>query len=108
MLVSRTIPRACAEQGVEQTPPHVRRQRYAGRYPRSFAEKHKERAGDAVTVGKIEAKGNTAVGTHRPICVAEIINALNPEPGHTGPHADPADVEKSTDSAGGPPIARTQ
>ena len=83
MLASRTRPRACAEQGVEQKPPHVRRQRYAGRYPRSFAEKHKERAGDAVTVGKIEAKGNTAVGTHRPICVAEIINALNPQPGHT-------------------------
>ena len=83
-LRTSTLPRACAEQGAEQgaqPPPHVRRQRYAGAYPRSFAEKHKERASDAVTIAKIEAKGNTAVGTHRPIAVAEILTALNPQPG---------------------------
>jgi 16S rRNA (cytosine1402-N4)-methyltransferase len=82
MLRASTSPRACAEQGAEQPqPPHVRRPRYSGRYPRTFADKHKERASDVVTVGKIEAKGNTAVGTHRPICVQEILTALNPQPG---------------------------
>jgi hypothetical protein len=65
MLRTSTRPRACAEQGLEQKPSHVRRQRYAGRFPRSFAEKHKERAGDPATVGKIEAKGNTGVYTER-------------------------------------------
>ena len=63
--------RACsgAEAGApSETPPatqHVRRPRYAGNYPRSFAEKHKERAADPVVVANIERKGNTAVGTHR-------------------------------------------
>lgn len=82
MLRASASPRACAEQGAEQPQtPHVRRPRYSGRYPRTFAEKHKERASDSVTVGKIEAKGNTAVGTHRPICVQEILTALDPQPG---------------------------
>ncbi|KAH8059866.1 hypothetical protein JL720_13674 [Aureococcus anophagefferens] len=31
--------------------PRVRRKRYAGRYPRNFSEKYKERANDAATVG---------------------------------------------------------
>ena len=80
----RVSPRACAERGAEQSTqpvPHVRRPRYSGAYPRSFAEKHKERASDPLTVSKIQAKGNTAAGTHRPICVLEILAALNPQPG---------------------------
>ena len=61
---------------------HARRPRYSGKNPRSFAEKYKERAGDAATVAKIESKGNTAVGTHRPIAVKEILEVLAPQPGH--------------------------
>ena len=60
-----------------------RRPRYAGANPRTFDAKYKERGSDPVTVGKIEAKGNTAAGTHRPICVAEILAALSPQPGST-------------------------
>ena len=44
---------------------HVRRPRYAGKTPRTFAEKYKERAADETVVAAIEAKGNTASGTHR-------------------------------------------
>jgi 16S rRNA (cytosine1402-N4)-methyltransferase len=65
---------------------HKRRERYSGVNPRSYALKYKELAGDADVVARIEAKGNTAVGTHRPICVDEIVQLLAPAPGRV--HAD--------------------
>ena len=50
------------------------------------SSRYKELRGDAEVVAKIEAKGNTAVGTHRPICVTEILGVLDPKP--SGVHVD--------------------
>jgi 16S rRNA (cytosine1402-N4)-methyltransferase len=63
--------------------PHRRRPRYAGRYPRRFEEKYKERdpAKHSETVAKVMASGKTPAGTHRPIMVAEILDVLDPKPG---------------------------
>ena len=63
--------------------PHRRRPRYAGKYPRRFAEKYKEHRPDLHpdTVAKVLASGKTPAGTHRPIMVAEILAVLRPQPG---------------------------
>lgn len=61
--------------------PHKRRKRYSGRNPRRFEDKYKEHGGDAATIAKVIASGKTPVGTHRPIMVAEILEALTPKPG---------------------------
>ena len=62
-----------------------RRVRYAGKNPRRFAEKYKERDPlkypDAVQ--KVLESGKTPAGTHRPICVAEILEMLAPRAGET-------------------------
>ncbi len=69
----------------EETPPqpHKRRVRYSGKNPRKFAEKYKEldpsKYGDLAA--HIIAKGQTPAGTHRPICVEEILSILDPKPG---------------------------
>ncbi len=67
----------------EVTPPHRRRLRYSGKNPRRFEEKYKERDPQryAETVAKVVASGKTPAGTHRPIMVAEILEALAPQPG---------------------------
>lgn len=64
-------------------PPHVRRKRYRGSHPRAFAEKYKELAAPqfVADVEKVIARGQTPAGTHRPICVDEILAILNPQPG---------------------------
>ncbi|OGR40781.1 MAG: 16S rRNA (cytosine(1402)-N(4))-methyltransferase [Elusimicrobia bacterium GWA2_61_42] len=68
----------------EEAPkPHKRRVRYLGKNPRRFDQKYKELdpakyAGD---VAHIIAKGLTPAGTHRPICVKEILEVLRPAPG---------------------------
>lgn len=69
----------------EQPPdiPHKRRPRYRGTHPRSFSEKYKEHdplkyRGD---VEKVLARGDTPAGTHRSICVPEILRLLDPKPG---------------------------
>ena len=64
-------------------PPHRRRPRYSGKNPRRFEEKYKERDPEryAETIAKILASGKTPAGTHRPIMVAEILDALAPKPG---------------------------
>ena len=61
--------------------PHRRRPRYQGKNPRRFEEKYKEHGGDPETMAKVIAAGKTPVGTHRPIMVAEILEALAPQPG---------------------------
>lgn len=63
-----------------------RRVRYKGTHPRAFKEKYKEQAPDKYTsdVSKIIQQGKTPAGTHRPICVNEILEFLNPLPGQTG------------------------
>jgi 16S rRNA (cytosine1402-N4)-methyltransferase len=70
----------------EEAPqPHKRRVRYSGKHPRSFAQKYKELdpAKYADQIEHIIAKGLTPAGTHRPICVEEILKILAPKPGET-------------------------
>ncbi len=64
--------------------PHRRRPRYAGKHPRRFEEKYKEHRPDLYPedVAKVIASGKTPAGTHRPIMVAEIVAALQPQPGN--------------------------
>ncbi len=63
-----------------------RRPRYSGKNPRKFHEKYKElnpgRYGQHLE--KVLERGATPVGTHRPICVEEILRILNPQAGETG------------------------
>lgn len=63
-------------------PRHRRRPRYSGTHPRRFEDKYKEHDPQryADTVAKVLASGKTPAGTHRPIMVAEIIEALAPKP----------------------------
>lgn len=63
--------------------PHKRRPRYAGKNPRRFEEKYKERAAGKYpeTVAKVIASGKTPAGTHRPIMVREILEVLRPQAG---------------------------
>jgi 16S rRNA (cytosine1402-N4)-methyltransferase len=70
----------------ESTPeptPHKRRPRYAGKNPRRFDEKYKELdpARYAADVAKVLAAGKTPAGTHRPVMVREILDALALQPG---------------------------
>ena len=67
----------------EAPPSHVRRKRYRGTHPRKFGEKYKELDSQkfAADVEKVIARGQTPAGTHRPICVNEILTILNPVPG---------------------------
>ena len=66
--------------------PHKRRARYAGTHPRRFEEKYKELnpASHADELRKVLERGQTPAGMHRPICVREILDILNPQPGETG------------------------
>lgn len=63
--------------------PHKRRVRYKGTHPRRFDEKYKEHDPEryAAEVQKIVAGGKTPAGSHRPICVQEILEILAPKPG---------------------------
>ena len=63
--------------------PHQRRPRYRGKNPRAFHEKYKEHQPERFpeTVQKVLASGKTPAGTHRPILLAEILEALTPQPG---------------------------
>jgi 16S rRNA (cytosine1402-N4)-methyltransferase len=71
------------------TPPDAikpkRRVRYSGTHPKKFSEKYKELNPERyqTEIEKIKARGTTPAGTHRPICVDEIIKILNPQPGET-------------------------
>ena len=69
-----------------QKPTHKRRPRYAGSHPQRFEDKYKELdpGQHADEVRKVMARGQTPAGMHRPICVAEILDALKPQPGETG------------------------
>ena len=63
--------------------PHRRRARYAGKYPRRFDEKYKELHPEQYpeTVRKVLDSGKTPAGAHVPILTAEILEALDPQPG---------------------------
>ena len=63
-----------------------RRVRYRGTHPRQFAEKYKELNPErhALELQKVMERGDTPAGTHRPICVREILEILDPRPGEVG------------------------
>lgn len=65
--------------------PHKRRVRYRGTHPRTFAEKYKELnpAKYAADVEHVISRGDTPAGTHRSICMKEVLDILDPQPGET-------------------------
>lgn len=67
----------------ESTEPHKRRPRYKGTHPHTFAEKYKELDPERYPedIEKVLARGDTPAGTHRSICVREVLEALSPKPG---------------------------
>jgi 16S rRNA (cytosine1402-N4)-methyltransferase len=69
-----------------ETPQKKRRPRYPGTHPRRFEEKYKElrREKYPQDIEKILQSGKTPAGSHRPICVQEILEILDPKPGQTG------------------------
>lgn len=60
-----------------------RRPRYRGKNPRQFHEKYKELQPERYTddVAKVLASGKTPAGTHRPVMMREILEAITPRPG---------------------------
>ncbi len=65
---------------------HKRRIRYKGTHPKTYDEKYKELQPDKYqeTIAKVIEKGNTPAGMHRPICVNEILEFLQIQPGQIG------------------------
>ncbi|MFH1726699.1 MAG: 16S rRNA (cytosine(1402)-N(4))-methyltransferase RsmH [Elusimicrobiota bacterium] len=60
-----------------------RRKRYRGTHPRTFGEKYKELAGDPLAVAKAKERGSTPAGTHLPVMLGEVLEALAPLAGAT-------------------------
>jgi 16S rRNA (cytosine1402-N4)-methyltransferase len=69
----------------ESDGPHKRRPRYPGKYPRQFEQRHKELSPEANPEihAHVRAQGRTPAGTHVPVLVAEVMEALRPAPGET-------------------------
>lgn len=65
---------------------HTRRVRYKGTYPKNYKEKYKELQPEkyADTVAKVISKGSTPAGMHLSICVNEILEFLQIQPGQKG------------------------
>jgi len=63
-----------------------RRVRYKGTHPKTFKEKYKEMQPEryAADIEKVLQKGYTPAGMHRSICVKEIMDFLNVQPGQVG------------------------
>jgi len=70
----------------EQEKTYTRRQRYKGKYPKSYKEKYKELNPEkyAETVEHVKKKGSTPAGMHISIMVKEILEFFNITPGQTG------------------------
>ena len=68
------------------SPKPNRRIRYKGTHPRYFEEKYKELNFEKYIpdMQKIIESGKTPAGTHRPVCVNEILAILKPSPGQIG------------------------
>ncbi len=64
-------------------PPRTRRPRYAGTHPRRFGEKYKELDPGRYPAEreKVIASGRTPAGSHVPVLVPEVLEALAPRPG---------------------------
>lgn len=65
---------------------HTRRVRYKGTHPKNYKEKYKELQPEkyADTVAKVIRKGSTPAGMHLSICVNEILEFLQIQPGQKG------------------------
>ena len=65
---------------------HVRRVRYKGTHPKTYQEKYKELQPEKYkdTVEKVIQKGSTPEGMHISICVNEILEFLQIQPGQKG------------------------
>lgn len=65
---------------------HKRRVRYKGTHPRNYQEKYKELNPERYkdTVEKVIRKGSTPAGMHISICVNEILDFLQIQPGQIG------------------------
>lgn len=65
---------------------HKRRVHYSGTHPKKFEEKYKEQNPEkyADTIEKVIKKGSTPAGMHISICVKEILDFLQIQPGQTG------------------------
>ncbi|MBL8968759.1 MAG: 16S rRNA (cytosine(1402)-N(4))-methyltransferase RsmH [Spirochaetaceae bacterium] len=63
--------------------PHRRRIRYKGKHPRAFSEKYKELNPERYPrdVEKVLSRGATPAGSHRSICLREVLEVLAPKPG---------------------------
>ena len=75
-----------SEQIENQEKPHKRRVRYSGTYPKSYKEKYKELNPEkyADTISRVIEKGGTPAGMHISICVNEILDFLQIQPGQQG------------------------
>lgn len=71
---------------MEQEQKHKRRVRYKGTHPRSYKEKYKELQPEKYPemVKHIIDKGGTPAGMHISICVKEILDFLQIQPGQKG------------------------
>ncbi|MGN0315539.1 MAG: 16S rRNA (cytosine(1402)-N(4))-methyltransferase RsmH [Fusicatenibacter sp.] len=71
---------------MEEKKEHKRRVRYKGTHPRNYNEKYKELNPEKYkdTVEKVIQKGSTPAGMHIPICVSEILEFLQIQPGQNG------------------------
>lgn len=65
---------------------HKRRVHYSGKYPKKFEEKYKEHNPEKYkdTVAHVISKGSTPAGTHISICVNEILDFFDIQPGQKG------------------------
>lgn len=65
---------------------HKRRVRYKGTHPRNYKERYKELQPEKYpeTIEKVIRKGSTPVGMHISICVKEILEFLQIQPGQRG------------------------
>ncbi len=70
----------------QSTGGHKRRVRYSGTHPRHYSEKYKELQPEKYsdTVAKVIRKGGTPAGMHISICVKEILDFLQIQPGQRG------------------------
>lgn len=69
-----------------QEKPHKRRVRYSGTHPKSYKEKYKEHQPEkyADTIARVIEKGGTPAGMHISICVKEILDFFQIQPGQVG------------------------
>lgn len=65
---------------------HKRRVRYKGTHPKSYEEKYKEQQPEKYpeTIERVIEKGSTPAGMHISICVKEILEFLQIQPGQKG------------------------